>query len=239
MEGSLVAYKVFTNGSTLQASELNENLMQQATAVFSNAAARTAAITSPVEGQLTYLEDLNRYENYNGTAWVRPIGMTLVGSTTFSGVSGASLSANTFSSLYRDYKVIMEITTSANPATLQYRLQVGGDDDTTNNYQSANAGVTASGTVISLANTNQTIGSLLYTTGSGNLTALDMTVYSPSVAAQTTISGTGFGTDSTAVNWTSWRIGGKKAEDTAFDNISFYVSTGTMTGRLSIYGLGI
>jgi hypothetical protein len=69
MEGSLVAYKVFTNGSTLQASELNENLMQQSVAVFSNEAARTAAITSPVEGQLTYLEDQDRYDFYSGSLW--------------------------------------------------------------------------------------------------------------------------------------------------------------------------
>ena len=68
MEGSLVAYKVFTNGSTLQASELNDNLMKQSVAVFSNAAARTAAITSPVEGQMTYLEDDNLLYIYN-TDW--------------------------------------------------------------------------------------------------------------------------------------------------------------------------
>jgi hypothetical protein len=73
MEGSLVAYKVFTNGSTLQASELNENLMQQAVATFSNAAARTAAITSPVEGQLTYLLDVDRYESWSGSAWIQVI----------------------------------------------------------------------------------------------------------------------------------------------------------------------
>jgi hypothetical protein len=65
-----VAYKVFTNGSTLQASELNENLMQQSIATFSNAAARTAAITSPVEGQMTYLLDVDRYDSWSGAAWL-------------------------------------------------------------------------------------------------------------------------------------------------------------------------
>jgi hypothetical protein len=69
MEGSLVAYKVFTNGSTLQASEVNENLMQQSVATFSNAAARTAAITSPVEGQMTYLEDVDLISIYESGAW--------------------------------------------------------------------------------------------------------------------------------------------------------------------------
>jgi hypothetical protein len=70
MEGSLVAYKVFTNGSTLQASEVNQNLMQQVTATFSNAAARNAAITFPVEGQITYLEDSNSYQYWNSSSWV-------------------------------------------------------------------------------------------------------------------------------------------------------------------------
>jgi hypothetical protein len=69
MEGSLVAYKVFTNGSTLPASEVNENLMQQVVSTFSNAAARTAAITSPVEGQMTYLEDTKQVFIYSGSAW--------------------------------------------------------------------------------------------------------------------------------------------------------------------------
>jgi hypothetical protein len=69
MEGSLVAYKVFTNGSVLNASEINENLMQQSTAVFSNAATRTAAIASPVEGQVTFLEDQNILSIYDGSAW--------------------------------------------------------------------------------------------------------------------------------------------------------------------------
>jgi hypothetical protein len=95
MEGSLVAYKVFTNGSTLQGSELNENLMQQATAVFSNAAARTAAITSPVEGQVTFLEDLNVISIYDGSSWknsLRPTGgiLQVVTGTTSTEVSTTS-----------------------------------------------------------------------------------------------------------------------------------------------------
>jgi hypothetical protein len=70
MEGSLVAYKVFTNGSVLNASEINDNLMNQSVMVFSNSTARAAALTAPVEGMLTWLQDTNKYENYNGSAWV-------------------------------------------------------------------------------------------------------------------------------------------------------------------------
>jgi hypothetical protein len=70
MEGSLVAYKVFTNGSVLNASEVNENLMNQAVITFSNSTARSSAITTPVEGMITYLEDSNSYQSWDGSAWV-------------------------------------------------------------------------------------------------------------------------------------------------------------------------
>ncbi len=42
-----MTYKVFANGNPLQASEINENLMQQAIAVFTDATARDAAIAVP------------------------------------------------------------------------------------------------------------------------------------------------------------------------------------------------
>jgi hypothetical protein len=69
MEGSLMAFKVFTNGSTLQASEVNDNLMRQAVSTFTNAAARTAAIPSPNEGMVTYLEDIDALQMRVGSIW--------------------------------------------------------------------------------------------------------------------------------------------------------------------------
>jgi formylmethanofuran dehydrogenase subunit A len=64
-----MAYKVFSNGSTLPASDVNDFLMRQSVIVFSSSTARASAITSPTEGMLTYLEDTNRFQYYTGTAW--------------------------------------------------------------------------------------------------------------------------------------------------------------------------
>jgi hypothetical protein len=64
-----MAYKVFQNGFPLPASDLNNYLMNQSVIVFADSAARSAAITTPVEGMLTYLESTNAYEGWNGTAW--------------------------------------------------------------------------------------------------------------------------------------------------------------------------
>jgi hypothetical protein len=65
-----MAYKVFTNGSPLPASDLNTFLMNQSVMVFANSTARSAALTSPTEGMVTYLEDTNKLEVYTGAAWV-------------------------------------------------------------------------------------------------------------------------------------------------------------------------
>jgi formylmethanofuran dehydrogenase subunit A len=64
-----MAYKVFSNGSVLNASDLNDYLMNQSVMVFSSSAARASALTSPTEGMMTYLEDTNRFQYYTGTAW--------------------------------------------------------------------------------------------------------------------------------------------------------------------------
>ena len=65
-----MAFKVFSNGSTLPASDLNDYLMRQSVMVFSNSTARASAITSPNEGMLTWLEDVNKYQYYSGSAWL-------------------------------------------------------------------------------------------------------------------------------------------------------------------------
>ena len=65
-----MVYKTFANGFPLPASDLNNFLMNQSVIVFADAAARTTAIPSPVQGMLTYLVDTSAYESWNGSAYV-------------------------------------------------------------------------------------------------------------------------------------------------------------------------
>jgi len=37
--------------------------------VYADAAARDAAITSPVAGMIVYVTDVNKHQGYNGTTW--------------------------------------------------------------------------------------------------------------------------------------------------------------------------
>ena len=64
-----MARKVFQNGYPLPASDLNTYLMDQAVQTFASATARTAAISTPVKGMLSWLDDVNKYQYYTGSAW--------------------------------------------------------------------------------------------------------------------------------------------------------------------------
>jgi hypothetical protein len=64
-----MAYKVFSNGDALTGGELNTFLMNQSVIAFASVAARNAALTAPLEGQLVWLEDSNKYVYYTGSAW--------------------------------------------------------------------------------------------------------------------------------------------------------------------------
>jgi hypothetical protein len=64
-----LGFKTFVTGDVLTAGDTNGYLMQGVW-VFADAAARTAAVTSPQEGNFSFLKDTNSTEYYNGAAWV-------------------------------------------------------------------------------------------------------------------------------------------------------------------------
>lgn len=86
-----LGFKTFTTGEVLTAADVNGYLMQGIN-VFASSAARAAAITSPQEGQYSFLKDTNALEYYDGAAWVgAPVGdITAVNAGT--GISGGGAS---------------------------------------------------------------------------------------------------------------------------------------------------
>lgn len=68
-----LGFKTFATGDVLTASDTNGYLMQ-GVLVFADATARTAAITSPQEGQTSYLKDTDVIQVYSGSAWVTKSG---------------------------------------------------------------------------------------------------------------------------------------------------------------------
>lgn len=71
-----LGYKEFATGDVLTAAAANGYLASQVVMVFADAAARTAAITSPQEGMITYLKDTDVVQYYSGSAYITVGGTT-------------------------------------------------------------------------------------------------------------------------------------------------------------------
>lgn len=91
-------YKLFNTGDVLTAAQVNTYLQEQAVMVFASATARTTALSGVLaEGMMSYLQDTNAVEVYDGSAWVS-VGSTgdITGITTGtdSGLTGGVTSGN-------------------------------------------------------------------------------------------------------------------------------------------------
>ena len=63
-------YKLFNTGDVLTAAQVNTYLNEQTVMVFASSAARTSALSGVLaEGMVSYLQDTNAVEVYNGTSW--------------------------------------------------------------------------------------------------------------------------------------------------------------------------
>jgi hypothetical protein len=66
-----MAFKDFTDGEVLYAADVDTYLMRQTVMVFADSAARGSALGTAivVEGMVTYLQDTDTLQFYNGTSW--------------------------------------------------------------------------------------------------------------------------------------------------------------------------
>jgi hypothetical protein len=208
--------------------------------VFAGTAARGSAIGTAVEGMYTHINDTDSLEYYDGSAWVAAGGgggFSLISTTSFSTASAVSLPDNTFTSTYDNYKILIQLTGNAGVGVvLQYRMRAAGADNTTSNYWNASQGLTTSNGGQNITSATQNTGSLVY---SKNNAAVDLTIISPALSLPTTLLGTGWSEDVTGNVFTSWRAGSRHNVSSAFDSITFYLSSGTMSGKIAVYGLGI
>jgi hypothetical protein len=229
MEGSLVAYKVFTNGSVLNASEINDNLMNQAIAVFSNSAARSAAITSPIEGQLTYLEDTAAYESFDGSSWVSfgasNSGLELIKTQAIGSAVSSVEVTGAFSADYDNYYIY--VSGGVGSAGDFIRLQLGSS---TASYY--NSGIlTRWDTSTAIAGMNN--GSYWSWVGgtTTDIISFEATITNPFLAKQTLLSSTGILFDS-KIN-----TGGVHKSATSYTSFKITPNSGTLTGgTIFVYG---
>ncbi len=231
-----MAFKVFTNGSTLQASEVNDNLMRQAVSTFSNAAARTAAITAPSEGMLTYLEDTNLYQHWNGSAWVSPFGLTLLNRTSFTAQTEVSVS-NVFSSDYDNYKIVVVANINSSGASTLFGRLLSSGTPSTASYQmnrlAYNLGTGAvQNTAVETVYFN--MGWIPFGSTAGHISSIELS--RPFVAQATGMVGQ-FAGDAAGAYASAGFMFGNHLLATSYDGFRIGTTGGfTMTGNIRIYG---
>lgn len=221
--------KTFATGDILTAADTNGYLMQGVW-VFASAAARTSAVTSPQEGNMSYLKDTNSTEYYDGSAWtaVGAGGITIIES---GNLTGASITTGTIPATYKDLRVIFKaIQPATNGAILRVRL----NGDTGTNYRQIDY---ASNLNLSWAATSGQVTSLISNTAGNSFANYTIPNYANTTAWKAfmgnavTKSSDGGDIDATgfcfAFNSTS-----------AISSITFFMDSGNFTaGTYEIWGV--
>jgi hypothetical protein len=166
-----------------------------------------------------------------GLKWVTQsavAGMTLITTGTLSATTNISIN-DCFTSTYRNYMILMNIT-GAGADGMYLRLRASGTDASTNyNYQY----IEAKSTTITAARVSTTQTIICAARGTGN-TFVQINVSKPQEATNTSFITTGQDPDGAA---TMFLTSASNTNNTAYDGFSVYTTTHAMTGTISVYGL--
>ena len=215
---------------------------KQSVVPYDDASARTTAVASPVEGQMSYLKDTNSVEVYDGSAWaaVGSGAMTLVATATPSAVSSASID-NCFTADYANYMILYQNTAaSAANNNLTIKLRASSTDTSANYYYQKLSQWAAN--VIGQQNdagTDEFEFVRINTTYPLNSWGT-ITMFGPALAAQTLYSA--YGGDSTAsgsptIVLRTYSVAGYQSDSTAFDGFTLLAASGTFSGKVHVYGI--
>ena len=160
------AVPVFTAGQVLtaqQQTEINTGIPVFATTVTRDAACGGAGEKTLAEGQFAYIEATNTTQYYDGAAWQSvgaTSGLIFITGASFTTVTSVSLPTNTFTSTYRNYRIIFDITGCTSTATITGRVRISGTDQTGSTYFQCSPGLDAAGNTNNLNNNASTSFSL-------------------------------------------------------------------------------
>ena len=131
-----LGFKTFSTGDVLTAGDTNGYLMQGVW-VFADAAARSAAVTSPQEGNISYLKDTNSTEYYSGAAWVAIGAAPASASYSLINTGGTSLSGGTttVSGISGMSSLLIMVRDGSTAGATEVRFRI--NTDTGANYQAA------------------------------------------------------------------------------------------------------
>jgi hypothetical protein len=158
-------------------------------------------------------------------------GLVLLNTTNFTAVATQALPASSFTSTYRNYRVVWRHTQNTSNGVITLRMRAAGTNATGADYSAFGlySGFSAGPTRINTTGaTNWTI----TTVNSGNIGVIIFDITGPQVANQTMGFLNGFSTSGGDLISLVVQHG----QSISYDSIDFISSVGTMTGQVSVYG---
>jgi hypothetical protein len=218
-------------------------LQDQAVMVFGGTAARSSAIGTAnfEEGMLTYLTDVDKLQVYTGASFVDVYpaaatnqGLTLINTTSFSGVTSISLAADTFTSTYTNYKIIIsELFGATSGNGVSFRLRKAGVDNTTaSSYR--RRGYAAGASLALTAGDDTSYFLTIVNNGSTAPTSGFLDLFQPKKNNQTSIQATFYSADTE----NTYAGAGRHTVVDTFDSATFFSGV-NLTGTVSVYGYNI
>ena len=170
-------------------------------------------------------------------AWTTPSSGALVylTGTTFTTASSVSLPTNTFTSTYVNYVMYLTITAASANHDMGYRGRTNGTDYTTANYHYAQLGYKINSTYFNTAGLSADRMYLHGGTATADLVAGEIKIFSPQTTNNTRLYFNGMGSEGGTANVQSG-VGLLQANN-QFDSLTFFPSTGTISGFYRVYGI--
>lgn len=193
--------------------------------------------SSPFVGQLIYETDTARVAAYNGSAWVSQNSFQYITGASFTSATTVSMAAGVFTSTYKTYQVILQITASGSDQQLLLRVNNAGSPRTGSLYSGGSLrAASSSASDVTGSNLATSLNMAAITSTNDFLGKFNITVYDPANAAtKTTVSADGFGA-SNGNQASAILLGGIYTTAEANDGLTFQVG-GTITGFYRVYGL--
>ena len=242
------AVPAFTAGQVLTASQqtqINTGVPVFATTVTRDAAFGGAGEKVLAEGQFAYLEDTNTTQYYDGSVWqtvgLTP-GMRYITGAPFTAQGTISMPASTFTTTYKTYQVILQITAASTDIDVLCRVNVAGSPNTTSGaYVWAKGGVFYNGAANDQGNQTSQTSALINEVRNSTYMAYgtnSLMIYDPANSGtMTTVNGLYTGAiDNNGIGATGF-CGFSMTATAANDGLTFVTSSGTITGFYRVYGL--
>jgi len=247
-----MGWKDWVYGDLVSAADFQSLVQDQTVQRYADSAARTSALGSAVaEGMVTYLADSNLIESYDGSAWQRqsgglvPVSPTsvviatgsgsanAVGQVSFTGATSVSLNG-VFTSEFKHYRVVVTTSTISAAYSVNIRLRSSGTDysgaeyhrmmTTTNSAGATASAAAAGGTFLTLGNASNATN-----TGAGFFDITD-----PQTTIRKTVNSIFSGYSGS--NPASFYGGAYINSTVAYDGLTYFISSGSITGTIQVFG---